>query len=94
MDNRSGRFDIDDTDYDGRNGKRWYYRLSADHLGRWFWEPRLPTPAEQAAPHTLNGVSWEPTVVAESEGPPSDLCGPYLHRGAAITVAEDWFESR
>lgn len=89
----TNRQDIDDTDYDGKNEKRWYYRLYSDGDGHWFWEPRTPSPAEVAAPHTFAGFSWEPTILAESEWPPSELSGPYAQRGEAITVAEGWFDA-
>jgi hypothetical protein len=94
MDGYTDRHDIDDTDYDGRNQKRWYYRLYSDGNGTWFWEPRLPSPAEVAAPHTFQGVSWEPMILPEAEWPSLELRGPYVQRGEAITVAEGWFESR
>ncbi len=89
MDSHPQRHDIDDTDYDGINGKRWYYRLYSDGDGSWFWEPRLPTPAELSAPHELLGVSWEPTVVTQAEWPSVPLRGPYA---GAIAAAEGWFD--
>jgi hypothetical protein len=93
MDGQSKRSAIDDTDYDGRYGKRWYYRLYSDPTGAWFWEPRLPTPAEVEAPHTLRGVSWEPMIVTEAEWPVRALRGPHPQRGQAIMIAEEWFDS-
>jgi hypothetical protein len=93
MDGQSKRSDIDDTDYDGSNGKRWYYRLYCDLAGRWFWEPGLPTPAEIAAPHTYRRVSWEPVILTEAEWPSQSIRGPYTHRGKAIAVAEEWFDA-
>ena len=53
MDGDLERGEIDDTDYDGKHGKRWYYRLYCRTTGEWFWEPRLPTPAEIEAPHAF-----------------------------------------
>jgi hypothetical protein len=85
--------DGDVTDYDGKYGKRWYYRLYPGPGGMWFWEPRLPTPAELAAPRSLAGVSWEPTILTQAEWPVSALLGPHQERGHAITVAEEWFDS-
>ena len=81
MDGDLERGEIDDTDYDGTHGKRWYYRLYTDSSGAWSWEPRLPTPAEVAAPHSLHGVSWEPIILTEAEWPPAELRGPYASRG-------------
>src|SRR5947209_20037805 len=87
------RYDVDDTDYDGTNQKRWYYRLYCDQGGGWFWEPRLPTPGELAAPHALAGASWEPTTLTAAEWPSAWIRGPYRQRGNAITAAEEWFDS-
>lgn len=94
MNEQSQRTNIDDTDYDGRNGKRWYYRLYCDRTGSWFWEPRSPTSAEVAAPHTLAGVSWEPRTLTEAEWPSVRVQGPYRQRGNAITAAEAWFDAK
>lgn len=93
MDGNPEGSDDDVTDYDGRHGKRWYYRLYSDPAGTWFWEPRLPSPAELAAPHSLRGVSWEPMILTQAEWPSPELRGPHPERGDAITVAEDWFDS-
>jgi hypothetical protein len=87
------RSDIEDVDYDGNHRKRWYYRLYSNRTGQWFWEPRLPTPAELAAPHSLRGVSWEPMILAKEDWPLPALCGPHPQRGDAITIAEGWFDS-
>src|SRR5438309_7153307 len=94
MDDHSKRYQVDETDYDGRNEKRWYYRFFCDRAGSWFWEPRSPTSAELAAPHTFGGVSWEPMVLSETVGPAVAMKGPFAGRGEAITVAESWFDSR
>ncbi|GAC1514024.1 MAG: hypothetical protein NVS2B16_20050 [Chloroflexota bacterium] len=92
MDSQPNRHDIDDTDYDATNGKRWYYRLYSASDGGWFWEPRVPTPAELSAPHSFGGVSWEPTIIPETEWPSPGLRGPYPKRGEAIRAAEGWFD--
>jgi hypothetical protein len=94
MESLSNRCNIDNTDYDGGNEKRWYYAVYSDSKGQWFWEPRLPSAAELAAPHSLAGVSWEPTIVIDAEWPLSTVRGPYAHRGEAIGAAEAWFDSR
>jgi hypothetical protein len=94
MDSHSDRYDVDDTDYDGSNEKRWYYSLYSNRDGQWLWEPRTPTAAELAAPHALGGVSWKPAVVTEAEWPSSVIRGPHAQRGDAIGAAEDWFDSR
>lgn len=93
MDDQSNRYDIDDTDYDGDHQKRWYYRLYSDGDGAWFWEPRVPSPEEEAAPNALGGVSWQPMILTEAEWPSVALRGPYTHRGLAIGAAEGWFDS-
>jgi hypothetical protein len=93
MDGHSANSEVDVTDYDGKYGKRWYYRLYLDPAGTWFWEPRLPTPAELEAPHSLQGVSWEPMILTQAEWPAPALRGPHAERGGAITVAEEWFDS-
>jgi hypothetical protein len=94
MNGLSNRYDIDHTDYDGGNEKRWYYTVYSDREGQWFWEPRLPSEAELAAPHAIAGVSWEPTIVRDAEWPLRTVQGPYVHRGEAIGAAEAWFDSR
>jgi hypothetical protein len=94
MDGHSKRYQVDETDYDSRNEKRWYYRLFCDQAGSWFWEPRSPTPAELAAPHAFGGASWEPMALSETERPTVAMQGPFAQRGGAITAAEAWFDSR
>lgn len=77
MDSQSEQVDVVDREYDGRYGKRWYYRLYSVEVGEWFWEPRLPRPAEIVAARSQHRGTRESMLVTHAEWPSREQRGPY-----------------